>query len=220
MDKPPVNPLIPKLAESGPLNDNQGHRNSDVDSSQKAQHHTLGTGANQASFGNHTHDGKDSKVIDLFADSSNLLPWTPIWFSTAASQPAIGNGILDGSYVRQGMFCYLTFRWYVGSTTTFGGAGQYYFSIPFLPAPGAGLFNALSGTMKNGNFQWPITSWIAYGPGGINEDRINRLTPGSAKTEGMPTISISNTGWKTAWATDDFIIMSGMMIVDLARSPL
>lgn len=36
------------------------HTNSDVDSSQKAQHHTLGSSRNQASPGDHTHDGGTS----------------------------------------------------------------------------------------------------------------------------------------------------------------
>lgn len=42
---------------------NRFHRNSDVDVGPLAQHHRLGTGANQASPGNHVHDGKQSKLI-------------------------------------------------------------------------------------------------------------------------------------------------------------
>lgn len=42
---------------------NAFHQNSDVNSSALAQHHTLGLGPNQAAFGNHTHDGKNSKRI-------------------------------------------------------------------------------------------------------------------------------------------------------------
>ncbi len=42
---------------------NNFHINSDVDSSAISQHHTLGLLATQASPGNHTHDGKDSKRI-------------------------------------------------------------------------------------------------------------------------------------------------------------
>lgn len=36
------------------------HTNSDVDSSQKSQHHTIGPSRNQASPGDHTHDGGTS----------------------------------------------------------------------------------------------------------------------------------------------------------------
>lgn len=39
------------------------HENSDVDSRAEAQHHTLGPGPNQASPGDHTHDGGDSALI-------------------------------------------------------------------------------------------------------------------------------------------------------------
>lgn len=39
------------------------HRQSDVDSSQRAQHHTLGPRRNQAAPGDHIHDGMTSKKI-------------------------------------------------------------------------------------------------------------------------------------------------------------
>jgi hypothetical protein len=42
------------------------HTNSDVDASKYAQHHTLGISANQASPGDHNHDGKVSRKVDAF----------------------------------------------------------------------------------------------------------------------------------------------------------
>jgi len=39
------------------------HTNSDVDARAEAQHHTLGPNPNQASPGDHTHDGGDSAFI-------------------------------------------------------------------------------------------------------------------------------------------------------------
>lgn len=39
------------------------HRQSDVNSSTLAQHHTLGIASNQASPGDHAHDGKNSKIL-------------------------------------------------------------------------------------------------------------------------------------------------------------
>lgn len=39
------------------------HARSDVDSRSTAQHHTLGQGHNQASPGDHVHDGKSSRKI-------------------------------------------------------------------------------------------------------------------------------------------------------------
>lgn len=42
---------------------NNFHRKSDVDSSQEAQHHTLGVKQDQASPGGHKHDGTNSLKI-------------------------------------------------------------------------------------------------------------------------------------------------------------
>lgn len=39
------------------------HSNDDVDSSASAHHHTLGSGANQASPGYHNHDGSNSVLL-------------------------------------------------------------------------------------------------------------------------------------------------------------
>lgn len=42
---------------------NEFHSNDDVDKDSNAHHHTLGSGANQASPGPHTHDGTDSVAL-------------------------------------------------------------------------------------------------------------------------------------------------------------
>lgn len=42
---------------------NSFHKKSDVDSSAKAQHHTIGTKQDQAASGAHDHDGINSKKI-------------------------------------------------------------------------------------------------------------------------------------------------------------
>lgn len=59
---------------------NAFHLNSDVNSSALAQHHTLGLGPNQAAFGNHTHDGKNSKRIK-FSDIDGA------WFDIDGGTP-------------------------------------------------------------------------------------------------------------------------------------
>lgn len=46
-----------------PLESNRAHINSDVDSSLKSLHHTLGMRRNQASPGNHIHDGVTSPKL-------------------------------------------------------------------------------------------------------------------------------------------------------------
>jgi len=49
----------------------KAHYRSDVDSSQKALHHSLGTGRNQSSPGSHIHDGVSSpKLGDMKFDTT------------------------------------------------------------------------------------------------------------------------------------------------------
>lgn len=60
---------------------NRAHTNSDVDSAVTAQHHTTGIGHNQASPGDHTHNGKSSKKI-----GKGLNPAFPTTAAAAYSQ--------------------------------------------------------------------------------------------------------------------------------------
>lgn len=54
----------PKLKPApDPRTVNTFHSRSDVDASQSAQHHTIGIGHNQASAGDHVHDGSSSRKI-------------------------------------------------------------------------------------------------------------------------------------------------------------
>lgn len=56
----------------------QMHSRSDVDSSPKSQHHTLGKGRNQAANGNHVHDGTSSPKLGLYqmdpANTGRVVP--------------------------------------------------------------------------------------------------------------------------------------------------
>lgn len=185
---------------------------SDVDSSKFAQHHTLGLGANQASPGSHTHNGADSSLIAQINDNSLMTEYTPAWVSTG-TQPAINDGTLRGFYVRTGMWCFFTLEWNSGSGTTYG-SGLYSFSMPFPVI--AGPWFAAQGVLKNGNSRWPINGLINTADSG----RLYRLTPASGKTEGLITdLSIGSTGWKTAWAANDFMLFTGQYIIDLGASP-
>jgi hypothetical protein len=51
-------PSVPTARDS-----EKAHTNSDIDSGTIAQHHTLGIQHNQASPGDHKHDGKSSKSL-------------------------------------------------------------------------------------------------------------------------------------------------------------
>jgi hypothetical protein len=65
------------------------HSNSDSDSSQISQHHTLGIQHNQASPGDHKHDGKSSKKIGKGLDAA-----FPVTANAAYSQAQI-QSIID-----------------------------------------------------------------------------------------------------------------------------
>lgn len=56
---------------------NEFHRYSDQDTSPEAQHHSLGVDPNQASPGNHTHDGKNSPLIANTEFLQDWFVWPP-----------------------------------------------------------------------------------------------------------------------------------------------
>lgn len=118
------------------------HKNSDVDSSNLAQHHTLGPRHNQSSPGDHTHDGKTSAILSqittLQNQMANLGQWTNYisnanaasnWFGSSIN-PAINNGTITGDYCLIGKLCTIKLRLIFGSTTT-QGSGFWFFNLPF-----------------------------------------------------------------------------------------
>lgn len=58
------------MTSPSPTEVNKFHAQCDRNASQNADHHTLGIDHNQASPGDHTHDGKNSKRIGKGLDSS------------------------------------------------------------------------------------------------------------------------------------------------------
>ncbi len=66
----------------------KAHSNSDVDSSVTSQHHTLGVQHNQASPGDHTHNGKSSKKIGARLDPAFPLVAT-VGYTQAQMQQVI-----------------------------------------------------------------------------------------------------------------------------------
>ena len=100
------------------------HRNSDVDAAWFAQHHTLGPKANQASPGNHDHDGVTSKVV-----KARWFDYTSAWLATTTN-PTLGNGTLTAKYSKFGFLTHFKIKLVVGSTSTIGTGTQYYFRLP------------------------------------------------------------------------------------------
>lgn len=58
-------------------------------------------------------------------------PYTPIW-TASGTQPVLGDGVLQGSYVELGSFIVVSVYLLAGATTTFG-TGQWTFSLPRIP---------------------------------------------------------------------------------------
>ena len=61
-------------------------------------------------------------------NTNDWATYTPTW-TGSSSNPAIGNGTIEGSYVKLGKFIAGRLRITAGSTTTFGG-GDYSFGLP------------------------------------------------------------------------------------------
>ena len=104
--------------------------NSDRDAGPTAQHHTLGLGPSQASPGNHNHDGRNSKRLDLKELTSNSIPFT-VAFGTTGTQPTFtGAPLITGSYTRWGNMCHFQIDVDMDNITNFG-TGEYYVDLPF-----------------------------------------------------------------------------------------
>jgi hypothetical protein len=71
------------------------HTRADTDTGPRALHHTLGTARNQASPGDHNHDGRTSRKIGpLEMDPVNLGKTRPVWTIPLAPSTADLVGLL------------------------------------------------------------------------------------------------------------------------------
>lgn len=105
------------------------HLASDKDSGPGALHHTLGLGPSQASPGNHTHDGRNSKRIDGASLTLTSKTYTSVWSGTGLAftgNPTVATYILIGS------LCHFRIRVNCTTVTNFG-TGQYKLTLPFAP---------------------------------------------------------------------------------------
>lgn len=106
------------------------HLNSDKDAGATALHHTLGLGPGQASPGNHNHDGRNSKRVEL----KNLLGQSivfPVLGGTDDTQPTFSSDpLFTGTFTRWGNLCHFAIDVDFDNITSFG-TGQYYVELPF-----------------------------------------------------------------------------------------
>ena len=106
------------------------HLNSDVDQSFIAQHHTLGALTNQASPGDHIHDGTTSKRLKL-ADLEGKSISFVVQGGTDGTQPTFSSApLFTGSYTKMGNLCHFQVDVDMDNITSFG-TGQYYIKLPF-----------------------------------------------------------------------------------------
>jgi hypothetical protein len=109
---------------------NSFHLSSDVDKSAISQHHTLGIQATQASPGDHNHDGKSSRKIELGNLEGQSIPFTVVG-GTAGTQPTFSSDpLFTGSYTRLGNICHFAIDVDMDNITSFG-TGQYFLKLPF-----------------------------------------------------------------------------------------
>lgn len=83
-----ANPSVPTATES-----QKQHSNSDVDGSSVAQHHTLGISHNQASPGDHNHNGKNSRKLGKGLDPA--FPTVATVGYTQAQMQAVIDALRD-----------------------------------------------------------------------------------------------------------------------------
>lgn len=141
MKRPNINPRGPAQnypdsatpVTRDPKGVDQGHQNSDLDSSKFAQHHTLGPSNNQSSPGNHNHDGSTSKQIDpsVFIDRLNWVSWVP----TLANAGTATLATADGWYANLGDLYFVTAYIVIG--TAGSGTSTVTMTFPITPYRGA-----------------------------------------------------------------------------------
>ena len=106
------------------------HLNSDVDQNAISQHHTLGPLANQASPGDHIHDGKTSAKLTLSNLEGQSIPFTVVGGTTGTQPTFTGAPLFTGSYTKIGNLCHFQIDVDMDNITSFG-TGQYYMTLPF-----------------------------------------------------------------------------------------
>ena len=117
--------------------------------------------------------------------TSAWTAYTPTW-TAASSNPAIGNGTIEGYYKVVGKTCFVRGNIAMGSTTTFG-SGEWYVSMPFTASHadailitanlldnGTASYNA---TMNGARAGFNYKSTVQYQAVGGTADSITPTTP-------------------------------------------
>jgi len=120
--------------------------------------------------------------------------YTPLWTSSGAAQPVLGNGVLQGRYTLIGKTCHYTVKLQIGSTTTLGDPGWWRFSLPKTEVGGL-PYAALCAMVSGAGSGQPPAIGMAYDSSTIY------LITSSGGLVG-PTVPF-------AWATNAFLFVRG-----------
>jgi hypothetical protein len=124
--------------------------------------------------------------------------YTPTW--TATSNPAIGNGTLQGGYLQLGSLLILRINLVMGSTTTYG-TGSWVFGLPgSLAGVGSNVRQVLTANLFDSSSTTRRSAEGVLGPSGT----------GFSVYADAGTSSIDS-GVPWAWATSDQIVINGML---------
>lgn len=145
------------------------------------------------------HDGTDwFQVIHVGAWTA----FTPTW-TGASSNPAIGNGSLQGAYKQTGRIMNFRMSMIAGSTTTFG-SGAWSFALPSaFPVLGNTCASAFAEDSSTSN-RYGGAAWLEP-----SVDTVYRIALGSGGNVG-----VSSTVPFT-WATGDVLLITGAYETDI-----
>lgn len=160
------------------------HLNSDVDQNAISQHHTLGPLANQASPGDHIHDGKTSNRIGLSDLAGVNVPYTVTGGALVTNITFTGTSPFSGSYTKAGNLCYFAIDIDMDNITSFG-AGQYFVSLPF---PSARTAQLSDGCLHDASLseQYSITGHVTSGQSQLRLSSVGLMGKQAAFTGTVP----------------------------------
>lgn len=177
------------------------HRRSDVDSSQFAQHHTLGNRRNQAAPGDHTHDGITSPRIGAGAFfNSDWISYTPSLYTS--SSVLIAGWSKVGRYLRVGDTVFFKGRIRVNTSSDFGDGTDWLINLPVAYASESAIGN---------NFGMPIGQALCRDIGATADYFMTCfLVSGSKfKVAGPGPNNFMDGSVPFLWGSNDYIVFSG-----------
>ncbi|WP_460068559.1 hypothetical protein [Streptomyces sp. YKOK-I1] len=165
-----------------------------------------------ASYTGQYRDGSDGNLQRWDGSSwvsyQRIPSWTnytPVWYSSTGTAPVVGNGSLNGRYVKLGNLVHVRLRLAIGSTTNLSAldtAGAWSFSLPFLPASGwmTDILLNVVGYSSNGFKFFQGAAQVSAAGGGV----VNRFTVTSGTTAASWTKSVPYT-----WQATDVLSIWG-----------